>query len=759
MVAKSTLGEQVWPPPGATSIPTDGAYAELAERGYGYGPVFQGLTSMWRRGEDVFADVALPDEQMSQAGRFGIHPALLDAALHAVGLGSFLAGLDGIALPFAWTGVSLRTGGASAVRVRLTPIGPDALSVRLSDASGALVASIDSLRFRPLPREDQGSLADSLFRVHWSAVPASPPAESNRWMYADAVPVADVNADVVFVSCPSGSDARQITHTVLGMVQGWLAEDRFASVRLVLVTRGAVAAGPGEPVEGLAQAGVWGLVRSAQTEHPHRFGLLDIDSGPVPWAAVATLIGDEPQLAVRAGEIRAPRLERADPGAAPPAFAPEGTVLITGGTGLIGGVLARHLVAERGVRHLVLASRHGMGSPGAGELVVDLAALGAEVAVVACDVADRAAASELLAGIPSRFPLTAVIHAAGVLSDGVLTALTPQRLDTALRPKMDAAWNLHELTKDRTLSAFVLFSSMSGILGTAGQANYAAGNTYLDALACHRRARGLPAVSLAWGVWAERSEMTKDLGDVGLDRISRSGALSLSSEQGVALLDAALTLDEPLLAPVRLDLASVRVEAEVPALLRRLAGGRAGPVSQPGTRRDGSSSLVRRLAALPETERHQVVLDLVRTQLANVLGFASPEAIENGRAFKEFGVDSLAAVELRNRLGAATGLRLPATLVFDYPTSTDLARYLKVEILGAQQSSAPGGSAFAHLDQFESALSTVAEGEAEHIAARLERALAQLKAMRDSASAPAARLDVDGATDDELFAFLDGGPR
>ncbi|MFF8452758.1 SDR family NAD(P)-dependent oxidoreductase [Streptomyces leeuwenhoekii] len=745
-----------WPPEGAQEIPLGEVYADLGARGYDYGPAFQGLTALWRRGDEVFAEVALPPEASHGADRFGLHPALLDAALHAVWYGSFLDGTDGGVLPYAWSGVSLAAAGARALRVRMSPAGPDGVSLRLADAAGAPVASVDGLRFRRMPASGPGTPAESLFRVDWPAAPAGEPARPARWALAPGPADLPAGPGVVFLRCPSGPDAPQVTAAVLAVMQEWLADERFASGTLVLVTEQAVAAGPGEPVDGLAQAGVWGLVRSAQTENPGRFGLLDVDADPVPWDAVAALMAEEPQLAVRSGRVLVPRMVRAESGGgAPLAAFGSGTVLLTGGTGTLGGIVARHLVTAHGVRRLLLVSRSGAASPGAAELVAELSELGAEAVPAACDTADRAALARLLDAIPAEAPLTAVVHAAGVVDDGVLTELTPQRLDAALGPKMVAAWNLHELTLDLELSAFVLFSSMSGLIGPAGQANYAAGNAYLDALAQYRRARGLPGVSLAWGMWAERSAMTGHLTDVDLARLARLGVTLSSSEEGVALLDAALGLDEPVLVPVTLDLTEVRAQAEVPPILRRLAGrevARRSPRPAPA----GPGSAADRLAGLPEDGRYEVLLDLVCTLMGEVLGYPAGRAVDPGRAFSELGVDSVSAVEFRNRIGAETGLRLAQTLVFDHPTAAAVARELTRAL--ADRSPAPAGSVLAELDRVEAALTpaAVTGPDGDEIADRVEGLLLRLRALRDSADRSADRIDVTAATDEELFQFLDG---
>ncbi|MFI9382165.1 type I polyketide synthase [Kutzneria sp. NPDC052558] len=629
----STFDLSVWPPAGATPVEFGDIYGRLAETGFGYGPVFQGLRAAWRSGNDIYAEIRLPEEQQDLAARFGVHPALLDASLHSY----LIDEVDEVALPFAWTGVTLHAVGANALRVHVTPDG----RVLGADETGAPVVSVERIVSRPLPKGGLRQRVDSLYEVEWV------PAVS-----------ADDNSEYVV------RDAPEDLYEALALAQEWLADEQS---RLVLVTKGAVAVGPDEDVPNLMGAAVLGLLRSAQNENPGRFTLVDIDEEPVSREAVdAAARTGEPQIAIRSGELRMPRLARADAGDEF-TWNTEGTVLITGGTGLIGALVAKHLVTEHGVRNLLLTSRRGPDAPGVSTLEQELTELGAAVTIAACDAADR----EALAALLAEHPVTAVVHSAGVLDDGIVTALTPERLDTVLRPKVDAARNLHELTGD--LDAFILFSSGAGVFGGPGQGNYAAANSYLDALAQHRRANGQPGVSLAWGLWEQASGMT---GHLDTAEKSRMRVNQLSNEDGMRLFDAALGADRALLVPVALDF---RIK-DVPHLLRGLIRTTTRRTAKAATVE--GSAFARSIAALAPEERGKALLDLVREHAASVLGHASPEAVRPDNAFRELGFDSLTAVTLRNQLTAATGLKLPATLVFDHPSPAVLARHLLTMLEG-----------------------------------------------------------------------------
>ncbi|MER7758050.1 beta-ketoacyl reductase, partial [Kitasatospora sp. NPDC097643] len=660
-------------------------------------------------------------------------------------------------------------------------VGAEAVSLAVADASGAPVATVDSLVLRAFSPEQLAAQGghDALFRPEWTPVslPVSAPdgvigvlggddlGLAGAIAFADLADAAEggVVPDILVVALPAAEDpaAAAATHAavrdVLALVQEWLAADAFADSRLVVVTRKSAGAGAGD----LPAAAVRGLLRSAQSEHPGRITVVDVDGDPASLRALSCALGsDEPQLVLRAGSATALRLLRVTETAAPGTDGTDalggGTVLLTGATGALGRQVARHLVAERGVRRLLLVSRRGEAAPGAVELAADLAALGAETAFAACDAADRDALARRLDGTD----LTAVVHIAGVLDDGIITSLTPERLAAVLRPKVDAAWNLHELTKDRPLAAFVLFSSLAGVFGAAGQANYAAANSFLDALSEHRHAAGLPAASLAWGLWADDGGMADTLAGADVERMARGGVAALSVAEGLALLDTATALPHhPVLVPARLDLATVRAAAaqggQVPALLRSLVP---PPVRRAAraAEADPAADLRRRLAGQSAQDRERILLDVVCGQVAAVLGYAGAAAVQPGHAFRELGFDSLTAVELRNRLTAVTGLRLPATLIFDHPSPADLVAHLSAAV--PQDGDPAGPGVFAELDRLAEALAgtpTDAETGA-RVTLRLQALLTQ---WRDALSGPADPVDdhrdLDTATDDELFDLLD----
>ncbi|MEU5367129.1 type I polyketide synthase [Streptomyces sp. NPDC005925] len=441
----------------------------------------------------------------------------------------------------------------------------------------------------------------------------------------------------------------------------------------------------------------------------------------------------------------------------PVAFDPEGTVLITGGTGALGALTARHLVARHGARHLLLSSRRGADAPGALELAAELSALGARVTFAACDPGDRKAAAALLESVPADHPLTAVFHCAGTVDDAVVQNLTAGQVEEVMRVKADAAWHLHELTRDADLSAFVLYSSVAGLLGGPGQGSYTAANAFLDALARHRHDGGTAATSLAWGYWDLESGMSGRLTDADRARHARAGVVGLGAQEGLALLDTAWSSGLPLLAPVRLDVARMRRQAEshpAPALLRDLVrgGGRSGQGSVPA----GASAFLKSLGTMSDAEQDEALLDLVRTHIAAVLGHDAATPVNAQQGLRDLGFDSLTAVELRNRLSAATGLKLPATFVFDHPNPAELAAHLRQEL--APPAADPLADVLAEFERLESSLLSVSSmgGAARaELAGRLRATLARLDVPQDTADEASVAARIQDASADEIFAFID----
>ncbi|MFG1761661.1 SDR family NAD(P)-dependent oxidoreductase, partial [Micromonospora echinofusca] len=1114
-----------WPPADAVEVDADldAWYAQMAEGGLGYGPAFRGLRRVWRGDGEVYAEVALPEEAGADASRFGLHPALFDAALQASGVTALLgdpADTSGAGwMPFAFRSVALHAHGATRLRARLRPLGPDTVAVTLADTADQPVATVESLTFRPVAagRADEAAALrrTSVFHLDWTPLPGTDAAagEATRWAllgddtlglagaltaaghpvraHADlAALVAEVgeSGDVpdVVLDLRSGAEsdpqragaaAHDAARDALALVQQWLGEPRLERSRLVLHTRGAVGAAPGEAPRDLARASLWGLVRSAQSEHPGRFTLLDTDDAAASLAAVpAAVASGEPQLALRDGVPLVPRLARArdagvlplpadevpwrldvtekgtlenlallpaprttgelpaghvlvgmrasglnfrdvvlalgmvpdqevlgnegagvvlgvgpgvtdlapgdrvmgifsgsfssaavtdrrlvtripdgwsytDAAAVPVVFltawyglvelarlragesvlvhaaaggvgmaavqiarhlgaevygtaspgkwpalratgfddahlassrsldfagefahrtggrgvdvvlnalsgeyvdaslrlladggrfvemgktdkrdpqrvaaehpgvsyqvfdlieagpekigamlgelmalfaagalrplprrtwdvrrAPEafrflsqarhvgklalsvpqaprldGTVLVSGATGTLGALLCRHLVTAHGARQLLLVSRRGPDAEGADDLLADLKALGADVSIVAADLADPDAVADMLSMVDRRHPLRAVVHAAGVLDDATVESLTPDRLATVLRPKVDVAWNLHRATLGHDLSAFVLFSAAAGVFGGPGQGNYAAGNAFLDALAEHRRALGLPGVALAWGRWAQASGMTGHLDSADIRRLDRGGMAALSDDEGLALFDAVWRSERPTLMPAKIVTGVAAPGSPVHPLLTNLVRA-AGRRAAAGEAADGQA-YAETLRALPDDKRVRALRDLVLSHVAVVLGHGDPAGIEPTRAFRELGFDSLTAVELRNRLGAATGLRLPATLVFDNPTPEALATHLAGQfapVTPAGETSTAGRE----LDRLEAALVGLdpTDDEFRRITDRLHGLLDRLTERQTDADGDD---DLESATAENIFDLID----
>jgi acyl transferase domain-containing protein/NADPH:quinone reductase-like Zn-dependent oxidoreductase/acyl carrier protein len=782
-----------WPPAGARPQP---------ESTHRY------LRAVWRRGDELFAEIAL-DQTLDVTG-FGLHPALLDAVLPLIG-----PDWGAPTLASAWTDVVVHATGATTVRARLVPVpGTEAMSVTLSDDTGQLVASVGSVTRRPLsPGELPAATPDSLFELDWTpadsgSLPApervaliGPDLENTGrgWpgaqhyagmsdLVAAVAPGTPVPDTIVISGRPAedptdgtpddrAGSARAAVLATLTSLQTWLSAQNLAGARLVVLTHRAVDAGSA-PVD-LAGAAVWGLIRVAQAEHPGRIVLLDLDTpATIEQALPVAVMSGQVQLAVRAGQLRAPRLVAATEQATPPDGANadrHGTLLVTGASGALGGLVARGLVSAGRAERVELLSRRGSQAAGLRALAAELAGQGATARVTACDAADRDSVAAVIAAIPAETPLRRVIHAAGILDDGIIESLTPARVEAVMRPKVDGAWNLHELTKNLELDDFVLFSSMAGIWGNAGQGNYAAANTFLDALAAHRHQAGLPATSLAWGPWqvdgpgavgGVTGGMAGQIEDADWQRMARHGLQPLDSADGLARLDAVIERNRrdpgkapALLVPVHLDLGALRRHSGVglPPLLSGLVGGATSGPGRPARRVVGragepeQNGLAARLAVLAPAARERAVHDLVRAQSAQVLGLSGPDAVDAGRSFLELGLTSLTALELRNQLSGVAGLTLPASVIFDYPTPTGLAGYLCANVV-------PAETALPVLDGLDRLASLLSAMDQDHdrrpeVIIRLEGLIADFRNRTvDNATA---YQELSVASDDEMFDLID----
>ncbi|MGV9929758.1 type I polyketide synthase [Streptomyces olivaceoviridis] len=607
---------------------------------------------------------------------------------------------------------------------------------------------------------------------HWLAVV---PAADDPWTTAVLTGLTDQGLRVDTLTAPATADRAGLAALLAGRggVDGVLSllapatpltataalvqalGDAGITAPLWCVTRDAVAHGTAATVTGFDQAPVWGLGRVAALEHPDRWGgLVDLpaETGPRTVARLAALLADaggEDQVVIRESGAYGRRLEHAPARAGAP-WKPSGTVLVTGATGAVGTAVARWLAAE-GADHLLLTSRRGMDAPGAADLVRELTDAGTRVTLAACDVADREALAALLDSVPEQHPLTAVLHLAGVLDDGVLDALTPDRFAGVLAPKADAARHLHELTADRDLSAFVLFSSLTATVGGAGQANYAAANAFLDALAEHRRATGLPATSIAWGPWGGDGmaahgtvrSAARAMGMSPLDPGRALTALRRALDGGDTTVTVA-DVDWSVFAPA---FTATRPSALLSALPEARRG-TAGP-AEPGA----VDGFAEKLAGLTGGERERALQELVCGQAAAVLGYGGADAVEPTTAFRDLGFDSLTSVDLRNRISGAAGVPLPATLIFDYATPAALAKHLGTELAGADTSV---DSVLADLDRVAARLGdlTAEDIEQARITARLQSLLGDLnKTLGQDAAALAGRLEEASA--DDVFAFID----
>ena len=695
-VAAELVGS--WPPTEAEEVALEGLYERLEGLGYGYGPAFRGLKRAWRKGGRVYAEVELPEEVSGEAEAYALQPVLLDAMFHAV-VGDKAKG-GSIHLPFEWRDVQVHSVGARALRGSIEEIGEDDARVELWDSTGAPVVSVGGVRGRPASVEQiQAALegeVSHLYEVATRPVSGRGGGEPGRLVVVeesgDGLEKLEGDGPAVAVVRWGSREAtaeavREATWKGVGWLQRWFRTGE-EEPRAVWVTRGGMeVGGEGEPVSP-ALAALWGLGRTAQLEQPRRrLLLLDVDE-ELDERTLCEVIGRIPegenQLVLREGELSVLRLVPAEAKEADIEtvnLAPEGTVLVTGGTGGLGRVTAQHLVEKYKVKHLLLLSRSGPKAEGAGEQVEELKAAGAEtVEIQACDVSDREELERVLGHVPERRPLTAVVHSAFRAEGGLLEELTEERVHQQLAVKVDAAFHLNELTEEKDIAAFVLYSSAAGVLGNAGpQGAYSAANAAVDALAMRRRGKGLEATSIAWGLWGE-------VGVAARERMrSLGGFVPFAPEEGLRLFDASLALGKAHLVPMHVNRRVFQDAAEmqlggVPPLLREIVrppARRAAPGAAAAASRLGE-----RLASLPEAEREKVLLESIREEIAGVLSLGGPGEVPPDRPLSELGLDSIMAIEIRNRLSTLVATSLPASLLFDRPTPNELARHLG-EQLGA----------------------------------------------------------------------------
>ncbi|WP_051499391.1 type I polyketide synthase [Nocardia sp. BMG51109] len=672
-----------WPPRGVEPVDIDEFYGQLADRGIEYGPAFRRVRGLWRRGEQVYSEIG-PESGAAESG-YELDPVLLDAVVQTIGASGFEVPAGSVPQPFAWEGVSARPAATAVWRATVKPIGTSEFDIRIADDGGSEFAAITALRLHTASLEDiaraTGASDRLLHTLDWEPLGHRPAPRPDTEFdivridhatgYAPHIFGDDTTRAVIVDIAIEADPGVDLVHTLAESVLTTIRSRPAEQSRLTILTRGAVLV-PGDDTIEPAAAALWGLVRAAQNESPGRFTLLDTDGSLDP-AQVARYA--EPLVAVRRGRIHVPRIQRLDVPRSPLPWGDDhGTVLIVGGTGGLGAVVARHMVAEHGVRRLILASRSGPSASGADRLEAELRESGAAVRIVACDAADRDELAQLIDSIPAETPLTAVVSAAGQVADGTVDTLTPEQLHTVLRAKVDVAWNLHTLTERLGVKTFILFSSAAGTLGSPGQANYAAANAYLDAFAQYRRHRGLPGLSVAWGIWAQDTGgMSGRLSGANVSRIGRSGLSQLPREVGLDIFDRVAGSDRPFLLAASFDADHIARVTDTPGLFDRLVRrDRRAAAASAAT----GSDLLERLAAMDLQHQQDALLAEIQTHAAEILGYESRLAVVPDTAFKDLGFDSLTAVEFRNRLQAIVDLRLPVSTIFDHPSPLRLAQHV-----------------------------------------------------------------------------------
>lgn len=702
-----------WPPHQAEQVEYQSLYEKLEESGVHLGPSFQLITSAWRKGEDIYVEAEMPaahepssHDQTRNPG-FLIHPALLDAGLQASLLQATQA--EGVRQLFSIGGLQVYRTDIRSIRacVHLTSdrspqAGHSEHSVRISDQAGVPVAEIASVVLRAADQTEGRKRKHPVYRIEWATISPSTdkPAPAAYRISPDSVSnlsaaLGVITAEPFALGVLCCDDAELLTTAdtygpmirVMEIVQAWLAEPAAKALPLLVATRNAVETGGQWNVINLVQAPIWGLLRSVQREHPGRIVLLDLDAQTdieaIMAVALAAAREGETELAMRNGKLLVARLAKHSQiqhsnGTLSDDIRstrkPKGTVLITG-AGSLGALVARRLARNKRFESIILASRRGPAAPGAAQLLVDLSALDIDIRIVKCDVSDHDDLSRLIRSIADDRPLKAVIHTAGVSEPVAFVDLRANDVEKVMRPKVQGTLALHELTKDMELDAFILFSSAVGVIGLKDQSHYGAANSFLDAIASYRRGLGLPATSLAWGIWDYGTEMGEQLGADRLDEVIRTGYRFIPADYGLDLVEAVLEPEtggiDALLIAAQFDLRKLAVASPTP-LLENLIG-RAPPHAPQNT-------FIAQYTALEEVKRSVFLLNTIIGFTCRVLRNSDPASVSADAEFRTLGFDSLTSIEMTAELSSLISLNLPATAVFDHPTPRALAAFLQKQL-------------------------------------------------------------------------------
>ncbi|MBL8197234.1 MAG: SDR family NAD(P)-dependent oxidoreductase, partial [Blastocatellia bacterium] len=703
-----------WPPEGSEYVELNGFYSEVKELGLDYGRVFQGLKEVWRKDRDLYVRVELGKEQVEEAKDYGLHPVLLDSVLHVLFVDGKEREKQEVKLPFEWRGAKLYASGAKEIYACLEMKGEQNAKLSLYDSARLGLGEIEGLRLQQANANQIQGLVNTehLYQVSWRSVNKVkeeskltnsiiigegelsnklkiknvPSINEIKYYLEKEIPRKIIIDNTKLFNIEINDETKLVTQEALKQLQELLLEEKLRNSELIWVTQEAIATETDENILGLSQSGIWGLIRSARNEHISRqIRLIDIDIWTDKEQLVKAInVEEEPEIAIRKGKMIVPRLVKSNVSNEESNNwknqLDKATVVITGGTGELGSLVAKHLVTKHGAKNLLLVSRRGLEAPGAIELEKELEQQGTEIEIVSCDISNYVALEEVIKSLSGDKPIVGVIHCSGVLDDGVVLEQNEERLAKVMSSKIDGAWNLHLLTKEKNLDFFVVFSSIAGVIGTLGQSNYAAANTFLDALAAYRQQQGLPGQSLAWGLWNQMGVgVTSQLTNADLARMKRQGIVGLSPSEGLELLDKAISKSVSLLVPASLSLTN---RQDIPALLRELVKQKSKKEVSSKEATKETSELKKRLARLSEKERFSSVVSIVQTEIAMVMSLSNTDGIPAEKQLKELGLDSLMAIELRNRLSMRCDIELPTTLAFDYPTPSDIAKLLLEKAFG-----------------------------------------------------------------------------